>query len=108
MNQETTVVGCSRQKGRPRVNTDVPTIVKLHDVDKLGWSLIAERFRQINGQYISRDTVKRRYNEAKKQQSSGVVSYKRVPSVLIAKPNFVYKPVVRNPETASISGLEEG
>jgi len=40
----------------------------MRDVDNMGWSRMAETYRGITGQYISRDTIKRRYLEAKAQR----------------------------------------
>ena len=37
----------------------------LRDIDNMGWSRMAEAYKEITGQYISRDTIKRRYLEAK-------------------------------------------
>jgi len=51
--------------GRPRVLVDFAIVLRLRDVDNLGWSRMAETYRGITGQYISRDTIKRRYLEAK-------------------------------------------
>jgi len=51
--------------GRPRVSVDFAIVLRLRDVDNLGWSRMAETYRGITGQYISRDTIKRRYLEAK-------------------------------------------
>jgi hypothetical protein len=51
--------------GRPRVLVDFAIVLRLRDVDNLGWSRMAEAYRQVTGQYISRDTIKRRYLEAK-------------------------------------------
>ncbi len=50
--------------GRPRLSVDFAIVLRLREVDNLGWSRMAESFREITGQYISRDTVKRRYLEA--------------------------------------------
>ena len=44
---------------------DFAIVLRLRDVDNLGWSRMAETYRGITGQYISRDTIKRRYLEAK-------------------------------------------
>ena len=54
--------------GRPRVLVDFAIVLRLRDGDNLGWSRMAETFRGITGQYISRDTIKRRYLEAKSKQ----------------------------------------
>ena len=51
--------------GRPRVLVDFAIVLRLRDVDNLGWSRMAETYRGMTGQYISRDTIKRRYLEAK-------------------------------------------
>jgi len=56
--------------GRPRVSVDFAIVLRLRDVDNLGWSLMAEAYREITGQYISRDTIKRRYLEAKTQEAT--------------------------------------
>jgi len=44
---------------------DFAIVLRLRDQQNLGWSRIAERYRELTGQYISRDTIKRRYLEAK-------------------------------------------
>ena len=51
--------------GRLRVLVDFAIVLRLRDVDNLGWSRMAEAYREITGQYISRDTIKRRYLETK-------------------------------------------
>lgn len=54
--------------GRPRILVDFAIVLRLRDVDNMGWSRMAETYRKITGQYISRDTIKRRYLEAKAQK----------------------------------------
>ncbi len=54
--------------GRPRVSVDFAIVLRMRDVDNLGWSRMAEAYREITGQYISRDTIKRRYLIAKAQE----------------------------------------
>jgi len=54
--------------GRPRVLVDFAIVLRLRDVDNPGWSRMAEAYRKITGQYISRDTIKRRYLETKTQE----------------------------------------
>ena len=49
--------------GRPRLSVDYAIVLRLRDKDNLGWSRMAEAYRRITGQWISRDTVKRRYLE---------------------------------------------
>jgi hypothetical protein len=55
---------------RPRLLVDFAIVLRLRDVDNLGWSRMAQVYRKITGQYISRDTIKRRYLEAKARQST--------------------------------------
>ena len=54
--------------GRPRVLVDFAIVLRLRDVDNMGWSRMAEAYREITGQYISRDTIKRRYLESKSRK----------------------------------------
>ncbi len=54
--------------GRPRLSVDFAIVLRLRDIDNLGWSRMAEAYRKISGQYMSRDTIKRRYLEAKAQE----------------------------------------
>ena len=54
--------------GRPRLSVDFAIVLRTRDVDNLGWSRMAEAYRKITGQYISRDTIKRRYLEIKTQE----------------------------------------
>jgi hypothetical protein len=46
------------------------TVLRMRDVENLGWSRLAEAYRKITGQYVSRDTIKRRYLEAKAQEAT--------------------------------------
>jgi len=50
---------------RPRLSVDFAIVLRMRDVDNLGWSRMAEEYRKLSGEYISRDTIKRRYFEAK-------------------------------------------
>ena len=52
--------------GRPRLSVDFAILLSLREKQNLGWSRMAEAYRGITGQYISRDTVKRRYLEIKR------------------------------------------
>ena len=54
--------------GRPRLSVDFAIVLRMRDVENLGWSRIAEAYREISGRYMSRDTMKRRYLEAKAQE----------------------------------------
>ncbi|MDP2917688.1 MAG: hypothetical protein Q8O16_07160 [Dehalococcoidia bacterium] len=56
--------------GRPRVSVDYATVLRLRDIENLGWSRMAHAYREITGQYISRDTMKRWYLEAKARETA--------------------------------------
>jgi hypothetical protein len=56
--------------GRPRISVDFAIILRMRDKQHLGWSRMAEAYREMTGQYISRDTIKRRYLEAKSQKDT--------------------------------------
>lgn len=71
--------------GRPRLLIDFAIVLRLRDVEKLGWSRMAEAYREITGQYISRDTIKRRYLEVKAQETAPGTSGIMFPST--PKPN---------------------
>ena len=51
--------------GRPRLEVDSELILRLRDGEHLGWTRGAQRYRERTGQWISRDTFKRRYLETK-------------------------------------------
>jgi len=55
--------------GRPRIEVDYALILRLRDMEYLGWSRGAEEYRKRTGQWISRDTFKRRYFEAKDEKT---------------------------------------
>jgi len=42
----------------------------MREEQNLGWSRMADAYREETGQYVSRDTMKRRYLEAKKRGES--------------------------------------
>jgi hypothetical protein len=71
--------------GRPRLLVDFAIVLRLRDVENLGWSKMAEVYRELTGRYVSRDTMKRRYLEAKGRiESMGtskvdVLSFSRSP-----------------------------
>ena len=54
--------------GRPRLLVDFAIVLRLREVDNFGWSRMAETYRELTGQYVSRDTMKRRYLEHKTKQ----------------------------------------
>jgi len=49
-------------------------------MENLGWSRMAEACQEITDQYISRDTIKRRYLEAKAQEGTTANSTDQGPS----------------------------
>ena len=53
--------------GRPRLSVDFAIVLRMRDGRNLGWSRMAEEYRKLSGEYISRDTMKRRYFEAKQR-----------------------------------------
>jgi hypothetical protein len=57
-------------EGRPRLTVDFAIVLRMRDVEKMGWSRMAEAYRQKTGLYISRDTIKRRYLEANTQKTT--------------------------------------
>ena len=65
------------QTGRPRLSVDFAIVLRLRDEGNLGWSRMAEAYREITGQWISRDTVRRRYLESKNKLPEGAVIDKR-------------------------------
>jgi hypothetical protein len=56
--------------GRPRISVDFATLLRMRDTDNLGWSRMAQAYMEMTGRYISKDTVKRRYLEAKSQENA--------------------------------------
>jgi hypothetical protein len=54
-----------KHPGRPRVEVDFAIVLRLRDVENLGRSRGAAEYRRRTGQWLSRDTFKRRYYEAK-------------------------------------------
>ena len=57
--------------GRPRLSVDFAILLSLREKQNMGWSRMAEAYRELTGQWISRDTIKRRYLEAKKSNTVG-------------------------------------
>ena len=60
--------------GRPRLSVDFAIVLRMRDGQNLGWSRMAEEYRKVSGEYISRDTMKRRYFEAKQRINNSVKS----------------------------------
>ena len=51
--------------GRPRLLVDFGLILDLRENENLGWSRVAGEYIKRTGQYISKQTCKRRYIAAK-------------------------------------------
>ncbi len=60
--------------GRPRLSVDFAIVLRMREIDNLGWSRMAESYRKLTGQYVSRDTMKRRYLELKAKSSDKIHS----------------------------------
>jgi len=58
--------------GRPRLSVDFAIVLRMRDGQNLGWSRMAEVYRKLTGEYVSRDTMKRRYFEAKQRINSSL------------------------------------
>ncbi len=50
---------------RPRKEVDLAIVLRMRDEHNLGWTRMAEAYSELTGQYISRDTMKRRYYEGR-------------------------------------------
>ncbi len=58
------------QSGRPRLLVDFGLILDLRESEKLGWSRVATEYTKRTGQYISKQTCKRRYEEVKLSEAT--------------------------------------
>ena len=58
------------QTGRPRISVDFAIVLRMRDTDNLGWSRMAQAYMEMTGRYVSRDTIKRRYLEARSEIKS--------------------------------------
>jgi hypothetical protein len=58
------------QTGRPRISVDFAIVLRMRETDNLGWSRMAKAYTEKTGQYISKDTMKRRYLEAKSSEGN--------------------------------------
>ena len=57
--------------GRPRLSVDFALILHLRERCNLGWSRVAREYTKEMGQYISKETCKRRHLEIKAQAATG-------------------------------------
>lgn len=55
----------SEGRGRPRVKVDSALVLHMREGLLFGWSRMAYEYRRRKGIFISRETMKRRYYEAK-------------------------------------------
>lgn len=60
--------GAKAKVGRPRKEVDFATVLRMREEQNLGWSRMAELYGELTCQYISRDTIKRRYLEARAKE----------------------------------------
>ena len=58
--------------GRPRLLVDFGLILDLREVQNLGWYRVASEYTKRTGQYISKQTCKRRYDEAKAKEGGKI------------------------------------
>jgi hypothetical protein len=65
MDEKASTTGKKILVGRPRVPVDFAIVLRMRDEEKMGWSRMAQEYQKRTGQYISRDTIKRRYLEIK-------------------------------------------
>lgn len=62
--------------GRPRLSVDFAIVLRMRDGQNLGWSRMAEVYRKLTGEYVSRDTIKRRYLEARSRIKNSLTASK--------------------------------
>ena len=61
------------QTGRPRRSVNFGLLLDLREKHCMGWSRIAQAYIEKTGQYISKQTCKRRYQEMKVSNESGTL-----------------------------------
>ena len=71
------MTGKKIEVGRPRLSVDFAIVLRMRDMDNLGWSRMAEVYRELIGEYVSRDTMKRRYLEAKATEAAPLINSHR-------------------------------
>jgi len=64
----------SIQSGRPRLLVDYGLLLDLRERENLGWDRVAREYTGRTGQYVSKQTCKRRYEEVTAQRPSIVTS----------------------------------
>ena len=60
----------SIQPGRPRKLANIGLILDLRLEKKMGWSRVANEYTRLTGDFISKQTCRRRYLEATKKNGS--------------------------------------
>ena len=55
---------------------DFAIVLRMRDDQNLGWSRMAEVYRKLTGEYVSRDTIKRRYLEARSRIKNSLTASK--------------------------------
>jgi len=58
------------RSGRPRKTVDFGLILALREQENLGWSRVAQEYIKRTGNFISRQTCRRRYFEAKANEGN--------------------------------------
>lgn len=71
MKKEGSLRKATIKNGRPWLKVNYAILLRIREVDNLGWSRAAKEYQKITNQFISRDTLKRRYFEYKELQSTG-------------------------------------
>jgi len=62
------------QSGRPRLSADFGLILDLRESEHLGWSRVASEYIKRTGQYISKQTCQKRYEEVTSRKSFAATS----------------------------------
>jgi len=74
-----------KNSGRPKIILDDALVLQLVEAEGLGWMKASEKYRERTGVWVSRDSLKRRYLEAKaaeRSQSANSIE----PKVIIKSP----------------------
>ena len=59
-----------KKSGRPKIILDDALVLQLVEAEGLGWMKASEKYRERTGVWVSRDSLKRRYLEAKAAKRS--------------------------------------
>lgn len=57
-------VGNGIKNGRPKIELDAVLLIHLRHGCSLGWMRMAQEYRRQTGKWVSKETVKRRYEDA--------------------------------------------